>query len=76
MMKKELVYLKLSNFDYMKLNLKGKTIKYLAGLFIPLEKLLDQNIKIHKNVYKILPRLNYIDNQHPADSSFSSNCFS
>ena len=76
MMRKELVYLKLNNADYMKLTLKGKTLKYLGGFFIPLEKLLCENVKIHKNVYKVLPRVNYIDNKHPVDNSLSSNSFS
>jgi hypothetical protein len=36
MMRKELVYLKLNNTDYMKLSIKGKTVKHLAGFFVPL----------------------------------------
>jgi hypothetical protein len=56
--------------------LKGKQNKYLAGLFVPLEKLVSDNLKKNKNVYKILPNLNYVEYRMPPEASFGNNCFS
>lgn len=41
LLKKDLVYLKFNNTNYMKLAIKGWNYKFLAGMFIPIEKLLD-----------------------------------
>ena len=60
----------------MKLNLGGKSVKYLAGMFIPLERLLSDSLKKSKNIYKILNNLEYTENKHPVDTSFSTNCYS
>ena len=60
----------------MKLNINGKIIKYLAGMFIPLEKLLSDSLKKSRNIYKTLSGLEYIENKHPVDNSFNTNCTS
>ena len=44
----------------MKLNTNGKVIKYLAGMFIPLEKLLSDSLKKSRNIFKTLNGLEYI----------------
>jgi hypothetical protein len=49
----------------MRLPVKGRQNKYLAGLFIPLDKLVSDNLKKTKNVYKILPGLNYVEYRLP-----------
>ena len=59
----------------MKLNLNGKSIRYLGGMFIPLEKLLSDNLRKNKNIFKTLSNLEYTDNKHPVDSSFGPNCY-
>lgn len=41
----------------MKLNLNGKSIKYLGGMFIPLDKLLNESLKKSRNVFKTLNNL-------------------
>jgi hypothetical protein len=57
----------------MKVNLKGRQSKYLGGLFIPLERLVSENLKKVKNVYKTLPNLNFHEYKQPIESSFSTN---
>lgn len=49
----------------MRLPVKGRQNKYLGGLFIPLDKLVGENLKKIKNVYKILPSLNYVEYRMP-----------
>jgi uncharacterized membrane protein len=49
----------------MRLPVKGRQSKYLAGLFIPLDKLVSENLKKTKNIYKILPNLNYVEYRLP-----------
>lgn len=58
----------------MKVNLKGKQCRYLAGLFVPLERLVNENLRKVKNVYKILPNLDYVDYKLPVEHSFGPNC--
>jgi hypothetical protein len=60
----------------MRLPLKGRQNKYLAGLFVPLDKLVGESLKKAKNVYKILPNLNYVEYRVPAEASFGSNSYS
>lgn len=60
----------------MKLNINGKTIRYLAGMFIPLEKLLSDSLRKNKNIFKTLPNFEYTENKYPVDGSFAANCFS
>lgn len=60
----------------MKAPVKGRQHRYLAGMFIPLEKLLSDGLRKAKNVYKILPNLEYIDNKMPHEASFNYNCYS
>jgi hypothetical protein len=36
-----------------------------AGMFIPLERLLSESLRKSKNIYKILPNLEYIENKMP-----------
>lgn len=75
-LKNSLVYLKLNNENYMRLPLKGKQNRYLGGFFIPLEKLVSENLKKAKNAYKILPNLNYVEYKLPVENSFGSNSYS
>lgn len=49
----------------MKVNLKGRQCRYLAGLFVPLERLVNESLRKVKNVYKILPNLDYVDYKLP-----------
>lgn len=74
-LKNSLVYLKLNNENYMRLPFKGQQNRYLAGLFIPLEKLVTDNLKKAKNVYKILPSLNYVEYKLPMENSFGTNAY-
>lgn len=60
-MKNSLVYLKFNNENFMKLPFKGCQSRYFAGMFVPLDRLIGEPLKKAKNLYKILPNLNYVD---------------
>jgi hypothetical protein len=75
-LKNNLVYLKFNNESYMRVPLKGKQNRYLGGFFIPLERLVSEQLKKAKNIYKILPNLNYVEYKLPIESSFGSNSYS
>jgi len=56
-MRSKLAYLKFNSLHYMKAPLKGKQHRYLAGMFIPLDYLLSDNLKKNKNIYKTLANI-------------------
>lgn len=57
----EIAYLKFNNHNYFKLKIKGKTYKFLAGLFLPVDKLLAPEVRASKNVYKTLPDIEFVE---------------
>ena len=65
-----LAYLKLNNSSCMKIQ-KGNNINYMAGIFIPLEKLLQETIKKEKWLYKLLGEVNWAGAKESVESSFS-----
>lgn len=62
----EIVYLKFNNQNYFKYKIKNRTFKFLAGLFLPAEKLLSPEVKLSKNIYKILPDIEYAEYKNNA----------
>lgn len=51
----EIVFLKFNNQNYFRYKNKNKCYKFLAGLFLPLDRILSVDVKNSKNIYKTLP---------------------
>lgn len=69
-----IVYLKMNNKNYMKHKTKNGSYRYLAGIFLPPEKLLSQDFKSHKNIFKGLSDIEFTEYKQKVSESFGTNC--
>lgn len=59
----------------MKFKIKNnKYYKFLTGMFVPADKILAPEVKIHKNLYKALPDLEFTEFKNNILDSFGKNC--
>lgn len=67
--------MKLNNANYMQFTIRNRSLKYLAGMFIPCDLLLKEDVKRTRNVFKTLSGISYIDWKSDPAHSFAENSY-